>query len=51
MNVAEIPSSAAVLERPDSQAEPADRAAELEQEAAEFICRQVLERGANLFDG
>jgi len=51
MDVAEVPCSAAVLERPDSQAERVQGPAQLEQEAAEFICRQVLERGANLFDG
>ena len=42
MDVAEIPSC---------ETEPAEGEAELEQEAAEFICRQVLERGATLFDG
>jgi hypothetical protein len=51
MNVAELEDSVAVLESPESMPAPAGIRPELEQETTEFICRQVLERGATFFDG
>jgi len=51
MNVAEHEDPVAVLERPESMPVPAGIQPELEQEAAEFIFRQVLQRSATFFDG
>lgn len=51
MEVLDVECLTEVVEHPGSQAEPVEAVAGLEQEAAEFICRQVLERGATLFDG